>query len=253
MKLLDRAPRWDQHRDIFLKVGLLCSLIFILSAFNYTSYTTKQVYELDMEPTPEVLEVVPPRIKEKKAIPPPPKPKLEIAPILEPVDDIEFVENTPPEKIDDANTDVLIDDNVKIAPTVPVVDIITPVMSEEEAPVIFAERMPVYNTCDVDMDEPSRKACTQEKMLKHIYSRLQYPSIARENNITGMVVVSFVIDKKGEVTTTEIMKDIGGGCGQAVVDAVNKINEEDYKFVPGKQRGKPLRVQYNYPFKFVLY
>ena len=90
--------------------------------------------------------------------------------------------------------------------------------------------------CEAETDESARRRCAKKAMDRFLAKYVKYPDVAKSN-----------------VSGVKALRDIGGGCGQAVVDAVNKINEEDYKFVPGKQRGKPLRVQYNYPFKFVLY
>ena len=85
-------------------------------------------------------------------------------------------------------------------------------------------------------------------MIKHIYSILKYPAIARENGITGTVVVSFIINKDGELQDASIMKDIGGGCGAEVLRVVKKLGN----FTPGKQNGKPVSVIYRVPVKFDL-
>ncbi|MBK8644940.1 MAG: TonB family protein [Saprospiraceae bacterium] len=37
-------------------------------------------------------------------------------------------------------------------------------------------------------------------MMKYIQSNLNYPAIARENDIQGTVVVQFVVTKSGDIT-----------------------------------------------------
>jgi protein TonB len=85
-------------------------------------------------------------------------------------------------------------------------------------------------------------------MLKFIYDNIKYPSIARENGVEGMVVVSFVVEKDGSISDARIARDIGAGCGQEAVRVVNMMP----KWNPGKQRGRPVRVQFNLPVKFKL-
>lgn len=85
-------------------------------------------------------------------------------------------------------------------------------------------------------------------MLKFIYDNIKYPAIARENGVEGMVVVSFVVEKDGSISDAKIARDIGAGCGQEAVRVVNMMP----KWNPGKQRGRPVRVQFNLPVKFKL-
>jgi protein TonB len=56
-----------------------------------------------------------------------------------------------------------------------------------------------------------------------------------------------VIDKEGYVIDAKIFRDIGGGLGEAALNAVLAT-----KFSPGMQRGKPVKVKVTIPIKFVL-
>ncbi len=47
------------------------------------------------------------------------------------------------------------------------------------------------------------------------------------------------------MTNAEIVKGIGGGCDEAAMDAILQT-----KFTPGKQRGKPIKVQVTIPVVF---
>ena len=51
----------------------------------------------------------------------------------------------------------------------------------------------------------------------------------------------------GIVTKVELIRGIGAGCDEAAMDAVHKT-----KFKPGKQRGKPVKVQVTVPVLFKL-
>ncbi|MDZ4680368.1 MAG: energy transducer TonB [Saprospiraceae bacterium] len=89
-------------------------------------------------------------------------------------------------------------------------------------------------------------------MLEFIYSRIKYPKKARQNGVEGMVVLTFVVEKDGTISEEIIVRDIGAGCGQESLRVVKLMNKEKIKWTPGKQDGKPIRVQFNLPIKFKL-
>ncbi|NTW23917.1 MAG: energy transducer TonB, partial [Lentimicrobium sp.] len=60
--------------------------------------------------------------------------------------------------------------------------------------------------------------------------------------------VTFVVEKNGNVTDVRILRGIGGGCDEEAVRVIKAMP----KWNPGKQRGKPVRVQFNMPIKFTL-
>ena len=62
------------------------------------------------------------------------------------------------------------------------------------------------------------------------------------------VYVTFVVERSGAVTDVKILRGIGGGCDEEAVRVVKNMP----KWEPGKQRGKPVRVQFNMPIKFTL-
>jgi protein TonB len=89
--------------------------------------------------------------------------------------------------------------------------------------------------------------CTCD-IKKHLASHLNYPLMAKEAGIQGTVYVSFVVDQQGDVTDVKVLKDIGGGCGNAAVNAVKSL----CKFTPGRMGGKPVKVMFNLPVRFTL-
>lgn len=87
-----------------------------------------------------------------------------------------------------------------------------------------------------------------EAMTKFITDNLKYPQLALENAIKGRVYVTFVVDTDGTVKNVRVLRDIGGGCGREAVRVVEMMP----KWIPGKQRGKPVCSQFNLPVNFVL-
>ena len=85
-----------------------------------------------------------------------------------------------------------------------------------------------------------------EALYRYLTENLQYPKLALENGISGKVYVTFVVEKDGSVSNPKILRDIGGGCGAEAIRVVKAMP----KWIPGKQRGKPVRVQFNLPVNF---
>ena len=87
-----------------------------------------------------------------------------------------------------------------------------------------------------------------DSLYSFIYSNLRYPQEAIDNGIEGRVYITFAIEKDGSITNVRILRDIGGGCGHEA----KRVLEMMPKWIPGKQNGKPVRVQYNIPITFKL-
>ena len=63
-----------------------------------------------------------------------------------------------------------------------------------------------------------------------------------------IVLITFVIDKKGKVKDVEIIR----GVERSLDKEAKRVIESLPKFAPGKQRGKPVQVQFTVPIKFKL-
>ncbi len=103
---------------------------------------------------------------------------------------------------------------------------------KEDIPFVFVEQMPAFRGA----------------LQKYLAEQLEYPTIAKENGIQGTVVIQFVVNAEGKITNPFIAKDIGGGCGEEALRVVRSMPE----WLPGKQRGVPVKVQMNLPVKFKL-
>ena len=122
-----------------------------------------------------------------------------------------------------------------------------------EAPIYkVVEQMPRFPGCEDEADEQLRKECAQQELLKYIYKNLSYPEEARTNETEGTVVITFVVSEDGTVTDAKIVREIGDGCGAEALRVVNEMPTQGIYWIPGKQRGNPVRVQFNLPIKFKL-
>jgi periplasmic protein TonB len=81
-----------------------------------------------------------------------------------------------------------------------------------------------------------------------IQKKLKYPEIARKAGVEGRVYVNVLIDQKGNVVDTKILKSLGNnGCDQAAMSAIKSV-----KWTPAKQRDKPVKVWVGIPVVFKL-
>lgn len=80
-----------------------------------------------------------------------------------------------------------------------------------------------------------------------LYEVLEYPEIARMAGVEGRVVVQFIIDEEGNVQNPQVIQGVGAGLDEAAVDAIQAV-----EFEPGRQRGRPVPVQYTIPVNFRL-
>jgi protein TonB len=252
----NKYPDVDVFRlsNTYFRFGLAIAIAIIIGAFNWTSYEEKfevPDYALDLDVD---LEVEPPRTQEAPPPPPPPPP-----PVIEEIP--EGVEIEDMEELDFVDQSVEAETAIDVPPPVvkkeaaPPPPPPPPPPAEPEVEEIFrvVEQMPRFPGCeDMVASNDEKKACADKKMLEFIYSNIRYPAIARDNGIEGTVIVQFVVDKDGRVSESQILRDIGGGCGTEAERIVKLMNEMNQRWTPGKQRGIPVRVMFTLPVRFKL-
>ena len=83
--------------------------------------------------------------------------------------------------------------------------------------------------------------------IASIQKEIRYPEIARQARVSGRVIIQFIVDQEGNVVDPVVLRGIGGGCNEEALRVLKLA-----KFIPGKQRGKPVRVRYALPITFKL-
>jgi TonB family protein len=81
--------------------------------------------------------------------------------------------------------------------------------------------------------------------LQGVTNKIFYPELANKLGIEGKVIVQAIVDENGNVSSVKTIKGIGGGCDEIAMDAI-----KDSKFIPGKQKGNPVKVQITIPIVF---
>ena len=130
-------------------------------------------------------------------------------------------------------------------------------MKKEDVIFKVVERMPRFPGCeDKGLENREEERCALNIMLEYIYENLEYPEEAKAKGIEGMVVVQFLIDNKGNILDPKVVRDLEReacikSCGDAALEMMKKM-QKDVTWIPGKQRGRAVTVQYTLPIKFDL-
>lgn len=82
----------------------------------------------------------------------------------------------------------------------------------------------------------------------YLDKNLHYPALAREMEISGKVIVQFVVGKQGEISNIKVLRGIGGGCDEEAV----RVIKEMPKWSPGILHGKFVPVIFTLPITFKL-
>lgn len=90
-----------------------------------------------------------------------------------------------------------------------------------------------------------------EALLEYLRSNLQYPERCKENKIQGRVIITFVVNKDGNIVEPAVVKSAGPEGVELDVEALRVVSSMP-AWTPGKQKGEAVRVQYTVPITFKL-
>ena len=81
-----------------------------------------------------------------------------------------------------------------------------------------------------------RTMCTFNKISDFVQHQIKYPEEALKNNIEGYCKVRAYFDERGNLNKTEMIKDIGYGCGEEALRIVKNLPTME----PAEKSGKPI-------------
>ncbi len=219
-------------------VSMIIALIILIGAVAYpviASYISKsRIIKEEKSVETEILNAP----KEDLPPPPPPPPppeamaekvKFTVPKVVE--DTVETGLATQDDLSTKGNTEAPPEEEIKIE------EVKEQVIQQEAPKEIFTvvEEQPFYPGGD-------------EARIKFLQDNIKYPEEAKELGVSGKVFVTFVVEVDGSITDVKVLRGIGAGCDEEAVRVVKSMP----RWVPGKQRGQPVRVQFNLPIKFTL-
>lgn len=213
----------ENKRVLFVEIGIVSALAVMLLAFEWTSQPKDNQLLMAAQAGEADEEIIPITRQQPEQPPPPPPPPqvIEVINIVEDNVDIEEFDFDDMEADEDMSIDFV------------------PFEEEEEAEeeVFF-----------IVEDMPKFQGGGKEKFREYIAQNLQYPAIAAENGISGRVFVQFAVNNKGEVVDVIVVRGVDPALDKEAV----RVVKSSPKWTPGKQRGRPVKVQFTFPIVFVL-
>jgi protein TonB len=217
----------ETKKGLFFQLGLVFTLAITLLAFEWKSYDKLEVTDMGARQASDIPEEMVQITQQQNTPPPPPAPA--VTTVINIVDNDAKVD-------DDFMIDAEADETTQVEEYKPVV-----VAQVEEEEVAEAE---IFTVVEESPSFPGG----DESRIKFLQENIKYPQMARESGISGTVYVTFVVERNGSVTDVKVLRGIGGGCDEEAIRVIQAMPSWN----PGKQRGKPVRVQFNMPIKFTL-
>lgn len=96
--------------------------------------------------------------------------------------------------------------------------------------------MTIYATKELDkIPSPSYKD-PQMTFGKYIQENMKYPDMAFRENMTGDVIINFVVETSGRISNIEIDTPLGGGCTEEALKLIKQV-----RWNPGVKKGIAVR------------
>lgn len=216
----------ENKRPTWLLVGYVTVLAFMFVAFEWTrdirvdtsGRIAENVFEQDMEI---------PLTRQPEVTPPPPPQVTPINDVLTIIDDDDTAEETNFASSEETGEDVVI----------------------KHIPVTVDEEVVVEDEIFVIVEEnPQFPDGGTAGLLQYLGKNIKYPTIPQENGTQGRVTVQFVVNKDGSIVDVKVIRGVDPYLDKEAVRVISTMP----KWIPGKQRGVPVRCKFTVPVTFKL-
>ena len=123
------------------------------------------------------------------------------------------------------------------------------IASEVVIPVSFCQRVVTdeQKVFDVVEQMPAFPG-GPNALFEYLSKNVKYPAIAEEKGVQGRVIVTFMVEKDGSITKVKVAKSIDPSLDKEAVRVIRNMPH----WIPGKQNGSAVRVNYTVPVEFRL-
>ena len=194
------------------------SLCFSSASIRTSGRITENVFEQDMEI---------PLTRQPELTPPPPPQVTPINDVLTIIDNDATAEETNFASSEETGEDVVI----------------------KHIPVTVDEEVVVEDDIFVVVEEnPQFPNGGTAGLLQYLGKNIKYPTIPQENGTQGRVTVQFVVNKDGSIVDVKVIRGVDPYLDKEAVRVISTMP----KWIPGKQRGVPVRCKFTVPVTFKL-
>jgi len=111
----------------------------------------------------------------------------------------------------------------------------------------IVEQMPRFPGCEeMEGTDKAKKNCADKKLLSYVYNNIKYPKDIDPTEFSSLMVVSFIIDERGNIITPKVLRGIK--VNNPLLELVKKMP----KWLPGRQKGIPVKVRIQLPLRIHL-
>ncbi|HAD96222.1 MAG TPA: hypothetical protein DCG19_02390 [Cryomorphaceae bacterium] len=108
---------------------------------------------------------------------------------------------------------------------------------------------PVFAGCDPDQNLEKLSLCTHNALQRYIAKKFEFPEMALQMGIQGMVTTSFIIDKNGSITQIEILEGVDPILDLSVIRLFSEIPDFER---PAMANDQPKESHYVFPLNLQL-
>ena len=94
--------------------------------------------------------------------------------------------------------------------------------------------------------------CSNMALSAYIQKELKYPIADYVEGKSGVVQLTYVIEKDGTLSNINVQKGISEKCNQAAINALNKMNKQEIRWKPAQLKGKKVRSQQMIRIRFSI-
>lgn len=234
----------EKYSTLFMQLGLVCTLFIVYVLLEYKTEEI-QIVSIDYKPAPPVFFpddvplIILKEVPKEEIVKPKEKP---------PVLDLGIIEK---------GEDIVIETILKIDNTAQVAKEINIALSSlidlgegnpppEDVPFLLIEDAPVYKGCE-GLSKAANKKCFKQKVKEFVQKNFDADLAQNLGLQEGKykMYTQFIIDKQGNVTGIKVRAP-HKKLEKELVEILQKLP----KFIPGKQRKKPVKVRYILPITF---
>jgi len=223
---IKKSPKADleNKRSMFVLIGFVLVFAVLYIGLEWSQKERTRIVVIDEFLLVGDDDMVLPTTHDNIPPPPPPAPIDVIASIIDIVDNT--VETKAPTIVDPESTGPI------EIPTV-----IAPPKDDEDIETVF-----------VKVDDPPSFPGGEKALMEFLSKNIRYPTIAIETGIQGTVILTFVVNRDGQIVDVEIVRGVHDSLDKEAVRVVRSMPA----WKPGKQHGKAVRTRFNLPVRFSI-
>lgn len=85
-------------------------------------------------------------------------------------------------------------------------------------------------------------------LMQYLTENIRYPEEAKKMHLHGMVFLQFIVEGDGSITHIRVLRGVSPSLDAEAVKVIRNMP----RWIPGNQRGKPVRVRFILPIKFAM-